>query len=176
MKRILLIDDDALFAATLERGLKRRGFAVDTTADAAAALRSVTLATFDGALLDLKLGGDNGLQLLGELLAAQPGLRVVVLTGYASLATAVEAIKRGAHDYLAKPASLDAIVRALDDSGDGPEPPMEDTLVPLKRLQWEHIQRALRDSGDNISAAARLLGLHRRSLQRMLAKRAQPER
>lgn len=176
MKRVLVIDDDTLFAATLERGLKRRGFTVETTADATAAMRSVTLESFDGALLDLKLGGDNGLHLLGGLLTAQPGLRVVILTGYASLATAVEAIKRGAHDYLAKPASLDAIVRALDDSGDGPEPIMEDTLVPLKRLQWEHIQRALRDSGDNISAAARLLGLHRRSLQRMLAKRAQPER
>lgn len=175
---LLLIDDDSLYARTLARGLERRGYAVQVANDAASARSAVASRTFDGVLLDLKLGTDAGLPLLDELLRCRPELHIVLLTGYASLATAVDAIKRGAADYLAKPSSLTAIVRALNPDADpaAAEPVVAETLVPLDRLKWEHIQRALRDSDNNVSAAARLLGLHRRSLQRMLGKKAVPGR
>lgn len=133
---------------------------------------------FEGSiLLRLKLGANAGLPQLYAQLVFRPTLHIVLLTGYASLATAVDDSKRGATDYLAKRFSLDAIVRALQADADAPgELRIADTLVPLDRLKWEHIQRALRDSGSNVSAATRLLGLHRRSLQPMLAKNALAER
>ena len=107
---------------------------------------------------------------LPKLLELDAEMRVVILTGYSSIATAVEAIKRGAHDYLPKPASVAAILRAV--SGDAPEEaPSPDTMTPLARIEWEHIQQALAETSRNVSAAARLLGMHRRSLQRKLAKR-----
>jgi two-component system response regulator RegA len=124
-------------------------------------------------VLDLKLGADNGLALIPQLLAAAPGARILLLTGYASIATAVEAIKRGAHDYLAKPVDADAVVRALseDDGDEEAALPSADAPPPLRRLEWEHIQRVLTECDGNISEAARKLGLHRRTLQRKLAKR-----
>ena len=172
---LLLIDDDAVFAAVLARALCARGFAVDTATDGACALALAREKAPDYAVLDLKLGAENGLALIPELLALRPDLRILLLTGYASIATAVEAIKRGAHDYLAKPVDADAVVRALlegdaptgdDDLADAPEAPLA-----LRRLEWEHIQRVLAECEGNISEAARRLGLHRRTLQRKLAKR-----
>ena len=135
-------------------------------------------------VLDLKLGEENGLRLIPELHALVPDMRVLLLTGYASIATAVEAIKRGAHDYLAKPVDADAVVRALLD-GEGPEvgddevPDAPEAPLALRRLEWEHIQRVLTECDGNISETARRLGMHRRTLQRKLSKhpvRERPER
>lgn len=174
--RGLLVDDDALFAATLQRSLARRGIVADVATDVAGALARAGECDYGFALIDLKLGAESGLDLIAPLRARRAGMRILLLTGYASVATAVEAIKRGADDYLPKPASLDAILRALDGRPSAPAADATDTMTPLHRLEWEHIQQALNETGGNISAAARLLGMHRRSLQRKLAKRPGPER
>lgn len=172
--RILLIDDDEVFVRVLSRALTARGFAVATAHDRSSALAACAEQYPEHAVLDLKLGSENGLALIPELLAASPGLRILLLTGYASIATAVEAIKRGAHDYLAKPVDADQVMHAL--LGDGRddadlEAALPDAPPPLKRLEWEHIQRVLAECDGNISETARRLGLHRRTLQRKLAKR-----
>ena len=170
--RVILIDDDAVFSAVLARALGTRGFVVDTATDSARALSLVRENAPDFAVLDLKLGAENGLALIPELLALRPDLRILLLTGYASIATAVEAIKRGAHDYLAKPVDADQVVGALLGDGNSEvERAVPGHAPPLKRLEWEHIQRVLAECEGNISEAARRLGLHRRTLQRKLAKR-----
>jgi two-component system response regulator RegA len=124
-------------------------------------------------VLDLKLGEESGLALIPELLEIRPELRILLLTGYASIATAVEAIKRGAWDYLAKPVDADQVVQALRGGGHADEEAAAPVFAapPLKRLEWEHIQRVLAECDGNISEAARRLGLHRRTLQRKLSKR-----
>lgn len=173
----LLIDDDALFVSTLQRSLKRRGIETVTASDGARALLEARSRAFDFVLVDLKIGKESGLRLIAPLKAVRKEMRVVMMTGYASVATAVDAIKAGADDYLLKPVSVDAILRVLadepaqpaDTSGDD-----DDSMIPLGRLEWEHIQQALRETNGNISAAARLLGVHRRSLQRKLMKRPGP--
>ena len=170
--RVVLIDDDAVFTAVLARALTARGFEVHTAADSAQAIAAVREHAPDFAVLDLKLGAENGLSLIPDLLAARAELRILLLTGYASIATAVEAIKRGAHDYLSKPVDADQVVQALlGDGGDEADGPLEVHTPPLKRLEWEHIQRVLTECGGNISETARRLGLHRRTLQRKLSKR-----
>ncbi len=126
------------------------------------------------ALIDLKLGSQSGLDLIAPLRRAHPHMRIVLITGYASVATAVEAIKRGADNYLPKPATVDMILKALSDQPWSETEPR--SMTPLSRLEWEHIHQALSESKGNVSAAARLLGMHRRSLQRKLAKRPGPER
>lgn len=173
LHRVVLIDDDTVFSSVLARALGARGFTVETAADGARAVSLVREHAPDYAVLDLKLGAESGLALIPELLAARPGLRILLLTGYASIATAVEAIKRGAHDYLAKPVDADQVVAALlgEGGGEDDEAPLEVHTPPLKRLEWEHIQRVLAECDNNISEAARRLGLHRRTLQRKLAKR-----
>ena len=170
--RILLIDDDATFVHVLTRALSARGFDVRGVQDSTSALAACLEHRPKFAVLDLKLGNESGLALIPRLLAAQPGLRILLLTGYASIATAVEAIKRGAHDYLAKPVDADQVVQALlGESRHAEVADLPDAPPPLKRLEWEHIQRVLADCEGNISEAARRLGLHRRTLQRKLAKR-----
>lgn len=171
----LLVDDDELYLRTLQRSLQRRGFATvlaTTVADAITVAQEHRPAF---ALIDLRLGKDSGLMLIEPLKAAREDMRILLVTGYASIATAVEAIKRGADNYLTKPVTADAIVRALNDELEIEAAP-ENTMVPLARVEWEHIQQALAETQGNISAAARLLGMHRRSLQRKLAKRPGPER
>lgn len=175
----LLVDDDALYLRTLQRSLAKRGIEADTAVDIASALALARVAPPDFAVLDLKLAHESGMALIEPLRALRPGMRILLLTGYASVATAVEAIKRGADDYLPKPATLSSILRALELAQE--EAPAEanatpETMTPLHRLEWEHIQQALNDTGGNVSASARLLGMHRRSLQRKLAKRPGPER
>jgi len=173
-QKLLLVDDDAVFAHVLGRALCSRGFEVRSAGNASDALAIARDQRPGFVVLDLKLGADNGLALIPELLGAAPGARILLLTGYASIATAVEAIKRGAHDYLAKPVDADTVVRALLGGGAtravAPAPSRENLPPPLKRLEWEHIQRVLAECGGNISAAARRLGMHRRSLQRKLGK------
>ena len=180
---LLLVDDDATFLRVLARALGSRGFEVITAGnfDEARALTRRHRPRY--CVLDLKLGEENGLRLIPELHTLVPDLRVLLLTGYASIATAVEAIKRGAHDYLAKPVDADAVVRALldgdnaDDDGEPPDAPEQP--LALRRLEWEHIQRVLTECDGNISETARRLGMHRRTLQRKLSKhpvRERPER
>ena len=169
----LLIDDDEVYARILQRSLQRRGLQVRIAHDAASALALVEAQAPEFALVDLKIGASSGLDLIAPLRAARADMQIVLVTGYASVATAVEAIKRGADNYLPKPVTAEALLRALND-----EPAAEevDTMTPLSRLEWEHIQQAMLACDGNVSAAARLLGMHRRSLQRKLAKRPGPER
>ena len=177
---LLIVDDDATFARVLARALGSRGFEVLSAAHAedARALSHRHRPLY--CVLDLKLGEENGLRLIPELHALVPDMRILLLTGYASIATAVEAIKRGAHDYLTKPVDADAVVRALtDDDGGAPDDePLDAPEAPLalRRLEWEHIQRVLTECDGNISETARRLGMHRRTLQRKLAKRPVRER
>jgi two-component system response regulator RegA len=172
-ERVLLIDDDDVFVRVLARALGARGFVVGTAANRASALATVRELRPDYAVLDLKLGEESGLALIPDLLQLQPELRILLLTGYASIATAVEAIKRGAWDYLAKPVDADQVVQALRGGGQREDEPSATVFAapPLKRLEWEHIQRVLAECEGNISEAARRLGLHRRTLQRKLSKR-----
>jgi len=178
--KLLVVDDDVTFTMVLSRALGSRGFRVEVAHDANAAISQTRRLQPDYCVLDLKLGEHNGLQLIGELRRLAPGMRILLLTGYASIATAVEAIKRGAHDYLAKPVDADAVVRALTgendqaDESDAPDAPAGP--LPLRRLEWEHIQRVLTECEGNISETARRLGMHRRTLQRKLAKHPVRER
>ena len=176
---LLIVDDDTAFTGVLARAMSVRGYTCSVANNATMALQLATQSRPAYCVLDLKLGESNGLKLIPELLRAAPGMRILLLTGYASIATAVEAIKRGAHDYLAKPADADQIARALN-----AQAPRQASAVtaaphappPLKRLEWEHIQRILGETEGNISEAARRLGMHRRTLQRKLAKHPVRER
>lgn len=171
--RLLLVDDDDVFREALARACARRGHEVATAADGAGARALVTTFAPEACVLDLRLAGESGLSLVSELRALAPDLDILMLTGYSAIATAVEAIKRGAVNYLAKPATVDDILRALggaDDDGPGAEAaPVQAPSVD--RLAWEHIQRVLLEEGGNVSSTARRLGMHRRTLQRRLLKR-----
>ncbi|MFZ2507501.1 MAG: response regulator transcription factor [Steroidobacteraceae bacterium] len=171
----LLVDDNLLYLQTLQRSLLKRGFETVCARQLEEALNIARQHCPEFALVDLRLGEESGLNLIEPLKAIRADMRILLVTGYASVATAVEAIKRGAYNYLLKPVTADAILRSLfAESGTVPEP--ESTMTPLARVEWEHIQQALSETNGNISAAARLLGAHRRSLQRKLAKRPGPER
>jgi two-component system response regulator RegA len=170
--RLLFLEDDAAFLRVTARALGARGFAVECFARAdAAAERAATAPPLDYALLDLNLAGESSLPLIPALLARHPDCRIVVLTGYASIATAVQAIKLGAAEYLAKPVDADGLARAL--LGLPADEPVTFSEAPLtvSQLEWEHIQRVLAEHGGNVSATARALRMHRRTLQRKLAKR-----
>lgn len=172
-ERILVVDDDRVLRERLARALGDRGFEVSDAADAEAALVEARLVPPDRAVLDLKMPGRSGLELVRDLLAEFPDVEIVVLTGYGSIASAVEAMRLGAVNYLSKPADADDVLAAFDGGGDGvsdgdPESGVE--APSLARAEWEHINRVLADCDGNISEAARRLGLHRRSLQRKLAK------
>lgn len=178
--RVLIVDDDAVFADQLARSLGRRGLECHLASDAGSALSQVGARRFDAALLDLRLATESGLELVRPLRTLAPDLVIVLLTGYASVATAVDAIKRGADDYLPKPCSVEVILRALRRADPRPagaaaaaSPDAPQAMLPLQRVEWEHIQQAMAETGGNVSAAARLLGVHRRSLQRKLGKRPQ---
>jgi two-component system response regulator RegA len=168
------VDDDAVFAHVLGRALNARGFTLSTAASSGEAMAQLDPdggLRPDFAILDLNLGGDSGLKLIGAVRRANPGCRIVILTGYASISTAVDAIKLGADQYLAKPIEVDAIVRALLEL-QAPDPDEAgDNTLSVSRLEWEHIQRVLAENAGNISATARALKMHRRTLQRKLTKR-----
>lgn len=172
--QVLVIEDDETFNAVLSRALTRHGFNVARATNADAALDAARAAPPDAAVLDLNLGSTSGLNLIRPLLDIAPACRIVVLTGYASIATAVEAIKHGATQYLAKPVEVEAIVAAFE--ADEENEPAVETALPsdplsVSRLEWEHIQRVLLENEGNISSTARALKMHRRTLQRKLAKR-----
>lgn len=176
---LLLVDDDALFLRTLGGALARKGYEVRTAETGEGALAAVAKAPAEVILLDLMLGERSSLPLIEPLLTSCPRARLIMLTGYASVATTVAAMRLGATDYLAKPVGLGEVLQALGRGSSGTEtgaaeaPPQP---IPLARVEWEHIQRVLADHDGNISAAARALGVHRRSLQRKLAKRPPPPR
>ena len=168
---LLLVDDDETFTRVLARAMSRRGLRVSVANSADAGLALAERDTPDYAVLDLKMDGDSGLVLLPKLLALDSEMRVVILTGYSSIATAVEAIKRGACNYLCKPADADDVLAALLSEHADLDSLVPDNPMSVDRLQWEHIQRVLSEHDGNISATARALGMHRRTLQRKLQKR-----
>lgn len=180
MTHFLIIDDDETFTYVLARAITKKGYPalVANRGDAALALLGCNAPELPitHAVLDLKLAETNGLQLLPQLLALNAALQVVVLTGYASVATTVEAIKQGAVNYLAKPATVEEVLAAFDSDdqhtarGDANDM-IEDNPLSVQRMEWEYIQRQLVANGHNIAATARALGMHRRTLQRKLQKR-----
>lgn len=166
---LLLVDDDEVFRDVLGAALTRRGFRVATAGTAADARVAIAREAPACAVIDLRIGEDWGLDLVRHLHDTDPSIRVVVLTGFGSIATAVEAVKLGAAHYLTKPAETAEIVAALQ--GDAPPPDPEEARRPsVRRVEWEHIQKVLAEHDGNISATARALGMHRRTLQRKLAK------
>lgn len=170
---ILVCDDDDILRSRLERAFTKRGFRVICATCHRDAMEQLQTFKPDYAVLDLKMPGPGGMQLLQDLLAVSPQTRTVILTGYGSIANAVEAVKIGAVNYVTKPADADQILSAF---GNTPQPATTDVddIAPpsLAEAQWEHIQRVLADSGGNISEAARRLDIPRRTLQRKLKKMA----
>jgi two-component system response regulator RegA len=171
IKPLLLVDDDAIFSEVLSRALTKRGYKVHCAGSVEEAERLLSGMVPDYAVVDLRMPGPSGLKLIPRLCEINEGIRIVVLTGYASVATAVEAIKLGAIHYLTKPADADEIVEAFyRDYGDT-ESKVAEKPIPLNRIEWEYIQKVIADCNGNISEAARRLGMHRRTLQRKLHKR-----
>ncbi|MNF43996.1 two-component system, response regulator RegA [Pseudomonas linyingensis] len=168
---LLLVDDDETFTRVLARAMSRRGLRVSVANSAEQGLLLAERDIPDYAVLDLKMDGDSGLVLLPKLLELDAEMRVVILTGYSSIATAVEAIKRGACNYLCKPADADDVLAALLSEHADLDSLVPENPMSVDRLQWEHIQRVLTEHDGNISATARALGMHRRTLQRKLQKR-----
>ena len=167
---LLILDDDAPFCHRLARAMEKRGFEVRVAESAAAGRAAVQSDPPDYAVVDMRLEDGNGLEVVAALKAVKPDARAIVLTGYGNIATAVSAVKMGAIDYLAKPADADDIYAALMGQGSKPVPP--ENPMSADRVRWEHIQRVYEGCERNVSETARRLGMHRRTLQRILAKRA----
>lgn len=167
----LVVDDDPTLAAMLERALKRRQFSCAIAHNAMQALQLAETNLINKAIVDLKLGNDSGLQLIRELKLKLPDLQIVMLTGYSSISTAVESVKSGAVNYLCKPADTDEILAAFGEVQRREWQEISYTPLSVDRLEWEHIQKILQENKGNISATARALGMHRRTLQRKLQKR-----
>lgn len=167
----LIVDDDPTLAAMLERALKRRQFSCAVAHSAMQALQLAETYLIGKAIVDLKLGNDSGLQLIRELKLKLPDLQIVMLTGYSSISTAVESVKSGAANYLCKPADTDEILAAFGETQHSESQEFSYTPLSVDRLEWEHIQKILQENNGNISATARALGMHRRTLQRKLHKR-----
>ena len=171
-KTLLLVDDDKPFLTRLGRAMETRGFAVrmaDTVSEGIAEVRKIPPGY---AVVDLRLADGNGLDVIEALHAARPDARVVVLTGYGNIATAVTAVKLGAIDYLAKPADADAVYGALMSETTETRNALPENPMSADRVRWEHIQRVFELCNRNVSETARRLNMHRRTLQRILAKRA----
>lgn len=169
---VLVVDDDEVFRNRLCRAFSERNWAADSVSNGDDALHYARDRSPDLVLVDLRMPGMSGLDLVQELRAVDSSMKIVMLTGYGSIPTAISAVKRGADYYLSKPIDVDQILAAYENlqsaataESEGPE-----SVPSLARVEWEHMQRVLADCGDNISQAARLLGIHRRSLQRKLGK------
>ncbi|HVB15547.1 MAG TPA: ActR/PrrA/RegA family redox response regulator transcription factor [Stellaceae bacterium] len=170
-RTLLIVDDDAPLCQRLARAMERRGFIVATADGVASGVAAASAHPPAFAVVDLRLGDGSGLDIVSALRSARPAARIVVLTGYGNIATAVAAVKAGALDYLPKPADADAVERALlAKEGETPEPP-EDPMS-ADRVRWEHIQRIFELCDRNVSETARRLKMHRRTLQRILSKHA----
>lgn len=173
-RTLLIVDDDTTFLARLSRAMERRGFEVVQADSVAAGVAAVRRAPPRYAVVDLRLGDGSGLDVVGTLQELRPEARIVMLTGYGNIATAVAAVKAGAVDYLTKPADADSVEAALLQQGGGPPPPPEQPMS-ADRVRWEHIQRVYEQCDRNVSETARRLRMHRRTLQRILAKHAPRE-
>ncbi|NRA72585.1 MAG: response regulator [Gammaproteobacteria bacterium] len=170
--KLLIIEDDLPFAATLARRLTKQGFSCTQVDQACDVLHQCHQVKPDYILLDMKLASISGLSLIKPIRAALPAVHMVLLTGYASITTAVEAMRLGANDYLAKPADTKMILKALlGDNTIEASKSIEVDTMSTERVEWEHIQQVLTSNEGNVSATARQLGMHRRTLQRKLQKK-----
>jgi two-component system response regulator RegA len=170
-KSLLVLDDDAPLRTRLGRALEQRGFEPVLVGSVQEAVAAVKVSAPAYAVLDMRLEDGSGLKVVEAVREARPDAKIIMLTGYGNIATAVQAVKAGAVDYLSKPADADDVVRALLARGDaGPAPP--DNPMSADRVRWEHIQRVYELCNHNVSETARRLNMHRRTLQRILAKRA----
>ena len=168
---LLLVDDDDAFLNALAMAMRKRGFLVTIANSAETAFELAQADPPEFAVVDLKMSGNSGLVLVRQLASLQAATKIVILTGYASIATAIEAIKLGATHYLAKPVDADEIVAAFSKQSGNEEIELSHNPLSVDRLEWEHIQRVLVENDGNISATARSLNMHRRTLQRKLGKK-----
>jgi two-component system, response regulator RegA len=171
-RSLLLVDDDEVFLKRLARAMERRGFEVRTASGVADGKALATASPPAYAVIDLRLQDGNGLDVVEALREKRADARIVVLTGYGAIATAVAAVKIGATDYLSKPADAEEVVSALLNSADATLPAPPENPMSADRVRWEHIQRVFEQCDRNVSETARRLGMHRRTLQRILAKRS----
>jgi two-component system response regulator RegA len=171
---LILVDDDAPLRRSLQRAMERRNFQVYTADSLKAGLNLAHSVKPDYAVIDLRLEDGSGIELVKRLRELHPKVRVVILTGYGNIATAVAAVKAGAADYLAKPADADDVINALLATGSSLPPPPANPMS-ADRVRWEHIQRVFEQCNRNVSETARRLNMHRRTLQRILNKRAPRE-
>ena len=171
---VLLVDDDAPLRRSLQRAMERRGYRVFAGDSLGAGLNLAFTVRPDYAVIDLRLDDGSGIDLVKKLRELHGKVRIVILTGYGNIATAVAAVKAGAVDYLAKPADADEVINALVATGTGLPPPPENPMS-ADRVRWEHIQRVFEQCNRNVSETARRLNMHRRTLQRILNKRAPRE-
>jgi two-component system response regulator RegA len=169
---LLIVDDDVSFRTRLARAMEKRGFTVAVADGLKTGIDLAQAVAPAYAVLDLRLGDGNGLDIVPVLQELRPGCRIIMLTGYGNIATAVAAVKAGAVDYLAKPADADQIEQALLAQHDRPLPPPPDNPMSADRVRWEHIQRVFEQCERNVSETARRLKMHRRTLQRILNKHA----
>ena len=171
-EQLLLVDDDRTYCDVLARAFEARGFAVQCAYDGESAIRMIDALAPEYAVVDLRLPDMSGLRLVQRLKSVDRHTNVVVLTGYGSIATAVEAVKLGATYYVTKPSTVDQVVEAFNHHGANTDIEPQTRPLSVDRLEWEHIQSVLASHGDNISATARALNMHRRTLQRKLYKHA----
>lgn len=169
--RLLLVDDDDVFCNVLKSALQKRNYEVLVATDIKTGIELAEKSLPEYAVIDLRIGYDSGLELVKKLISLDDNTRIVMLTGFASIATAVEAIKLGAVHYLTKPANADEIVAALNKNEGDSSVGISESPLSVKRLEWEHLQKVLMQHDGNISAAARALNMHRRTLQRKLDKK-----
>jgi len=168
---LLLVDDDETFCSVLKPALEKRDFQVSVANDVKSGINLAEQTEPEYAVIDLRIGHDSGLEMVKKLISLDDNTQIVMLTGFASIATAVEAIKLGAIHYLTKPANADEIVNALYKNEGDSSVEINQNPLSVKRLEWEHLQKVLMQHEGNISAAARALNMHRRTLQRKLDKR-----
>ena len=172
-QHFLLVDDDEVFCSILSRALERREITTSTANSPQQAIKLIQQLgnIFSHAVIDLNMGKESGLALIPQLLNFDAQLKIIVLTGYSSIATTVEAIKRGASNYLCKPASVDEILAAFNENNINEQKLVSSKPLSVDRLEWEYIQKTLAENDGNVSATARALGMHRRTLQRKLQKK-----
>ncbi len=168
---LLLVDDDETFCSVLKPALEKRNFQVSVANDVKSGISLAEKTEPEYAVIDLRIGYDSGLEMVKKLISLDDNTQIIMLTGFASIATAVEAIKLGAIHYLTKPANADEIVNALYKNEGDSSVEINQNPLSVKRLEWEHLQKVLMQHEGNISAAARALNMHRRTLQRKLDKR-----
>lgn len=169
--QFIIIDDDLTYREVLARSLSRQSHQASHFSHPNDALLEIKNLTQPVILLDLKLECDSGLRWIEKIRQSNPQARIILLTGYASISTAVEAIKLGADDYLSKPITAREILEHLNTQSKGEDTPISENPMSIERLEWEHIQKVLQDNNGNISASARALNMHRRTLQRKLSKK-----